>query len=246
MWNGSENHDYKVKILENKKDKINYVFYPYDNPKIDTEEKIKAVVQMFANGSLRKQKVFNEWCVAEGRVFNKIDVVDNINDYRIREIGIGIDYGSVNPTTFVPVALAYNTSNQQWELLRLEIYYHDARKYEDNPTTEYYSNQLREFIFYLKQKYQNIPITEIVIDSEATHYCNRLDADNIPYSKAVKGSGSVDDGVQLLQSLVSKGYFTILRHNSITHFYNNGKCELSGKDEGILEFESYQYDRVNS
>jgi hypothetical protein len=242
---GGDRHPYKEMYIDGKPDAKQYIFYPYDNPLIDTEEKVRQVVEMFPPGSLREQKVFNKWVVAEGKVFDNITTIKEMR-YKIREIVIGIDYGSVNPTTFVPLALCYDSSTSKWKIVRLECYYHDSKVFADNPTTEYYSLQLRMFMLYLKEQYPNIPITRIVIDSEASHFDNRLTVDNIPHETSKKGAGSVNAGVEYLQSLFYKGYFEILDKNSITHFYQDGHYEESGKDESLIEFDSYQYDKIKS
>jgi PBSX family phage terminase large subunit len=105
---GSNRHPYKEEYIDNKPEAVHYTFFPYDNPLLDTEEKIRQVVNMFPPGSLRQQKVFNEWVIAEGKVFQDINIIHEIPSYyTIREIVIGIDYGSVNPTTFVPIALCF-------------------------------------------------------------------------------------------------------------------------------------------
>ena len=141
---GSDRHPYKMDYIDNKPNAIHYTFFPYDNPLLDTKEKIEQVVNMFPPGSLREQKVFNKWVVAEGKVFTKLNVIKEIpSTYVMREIIIGIDYGNVNPTTFVPIALVYDQVQKRWKLVRLKIYYHDSRVEGDNPTTEYYSSQLR-------------------------------------------------------------------------------------------------------
>jgi hypothetical protein len=242
---GGDRHPYKETYIDGKPNAKQYVFFPYDNPLIDTEEKIRQVVEMFPPGSLREQKVFNKWVVAEGKVFDNIKTIKDMK-YIIREIIIGIDYGSVNPTTFVPLALSYDQVQKKWKIVRLECYYHDSKVFQDNPTTEYYSLQLRMFLVYLKSKYPNIPITRIVIDSEASHFDNRLTVDNIPHDISKKGAGSVNEGVEYLQSLFYKGYFEILERPSITHFYNDGRYEESGKDDSLIEFDSYQYDKIKS
>lgn len=242
---GNENHPYKIRYIDTT-DWVKYVFYPFDNPVLDTEEKIKEAVNSFPKGSLREQKVFNKWVIAEGRVFTQINKLHSLDGFVIREIGIGIDYGSVNPTTFVPIALCYHKDSRKWVLVRLEIYYHNPEIEKDEPTTEYYSFQLRMFLAYLKDKYPNIPITEIVIDSEASHFDNRLIADGITHSLAKKGAGSVDNGVQYLQSLFYKEYLYVLNKPSIRYFTNDGHYEESVKDEGILEFEGYRYDKIRS
>lgn len=240
---GSSRHPYKETYIDNKPNAIHYTFYPYDNAKLDTEEKIKEVVEMFPPGSLRQQKVFNEWVIAEGKVFNQLNVITGI-PYMIREIHIGIDYGSVNPTVFVPIALCLD--DRKWKLVRLECYYHNPKDMEDTPTTEYYSLQLRMFMIYLKSKYPGIPIKSVVIDSEASHFDNRLTVDGIQHDLSKKGAGSVNEGVEYLQSLFYKDYLEILQRPSITNFYPNGSYEESGKDESLIEFDSYQYDRIKS
>lgn len=242
---GSERHPYKMKYIDGKPDAIHYTFFPYDNPLLNTKEQMVEVVNMFPPGSLREQKIFNKWVVAEGRVFTEIPIIRELK-YTMREIIIGIDYGSVNPTTFVPMALCYDMANKKWKIVRLECYYHDSKINGDTPTTEYYSLQLRMFLVYLKEKYPNIPITEIVIDSEASHFDNRLDVDNIPHSVSKKGAGSVNEGVEYMQSMFYKDYLEILERQSITNFYPNGQYEESGKDESLIELQSYQYDKIKS
>ncbi len=242
---GNENHPYKVKYIDATNWK-KYVFFPNDNPVLDTVEKIKAAKNSFPKGSLREQKVFNRWVIAEGKVFENINKIKSLEGFTIREIGIGIDYGSVNPTTFVPIALAFHRETRQWKIIRLEIYYHDPKIENDTPTTEYYSWQLRLFLTYLKDKYANVPITEIDIDSEASHFDNRLTTDGIRHSISKKGAGSVDRGVQYMQSLFYKDYLYILERPSIRYFTNDGHYEESVKDEGLIELESYQYDKLKS
>lgn len=243
---GSENHDYKKDYLDKKPNAKHYIFYPFDNPVLNTKEAIEKVVNMFPPGSLREQKIYNRWCVAEGRVFDNINKIDNLNDFTIREIGLGNDYGSVNPTCFVPIALAYHKIKKKWCLVRLQCYYHNPKEQGDTPTTEFYSKQMRLFMVYLKKIYPHIPITTNVIDSEASHFHNRLEVDNLPHSLAKKGAGSVDAGVQHLQSLIQKEYFYILERPSIKLIRDDGTPVLSGKDESLLEYESYQYDSIRS
>lgn len=240
---GNERHPYKLKYIDGI-DAIFYTFYPYDNPILDTEEKIREAVRSF-HGSLREQKVFNRWVTAEGKVFDHLNIINEVH-YNIREIFIGVDYGSVNPTTFVPIALCFDEVKRMWKLVRLECYYHDSKEKGDNPTTEYYSLQLRMFLLYLKSVYPTIPIRQIVIDSEASHFDNRLTVDNIQHETSKKGPGSVNEGVEYMQSLFYKGYLEILKKDSITHFYNDGHYEESGKDESLIELEGYQYDTIKS
>lgn len=243
---GNENHPYKLEYIDGKPGWKKYVFYPYDNPVLDTKEKIKEAIRSFSKGSLREQKVYNKWVIAEGRVFNQINKIDSLEGFIIREIGIGCDYGSVNPTTFVPIALCFHQQTRKWVIVRLGVYYHDPSVENDTPTTEYYSLQFRFFLAYLKDKYPNVPITEFVIDSEAAHFHNRLTVDGIAHTLSKKGAGSVDRDNQYMQSLFYKGYLYILEEPSIRYFTNDGHYEESGKDESLIELESYRYDKLKS
>lgn len=243
---GGENHPYKKDYIDGKPNAIHYSFFPYDNPKLDTEEAIRKVVQMFPKGNLREQKIFNKWVLASGRVFNEINIIESLDNYVFREIGIGIDYGSVHATAFVPIALVYDKINKQWKIIRLECYYHNPNEEKDNPTTEYFSKQLRLFLLYLKQRYPQVPITTMVLDSAAAHFHNRLIADNIPHELTNKKILTVNEGVQYMQSMFYKGYLLIYKKNSIKHFNDDGTPIYSGKDEGVLELESYRYDTVRS
>lgn len=243
---GSESHPYYIDYIEKKPKAKHYTFYPYDNPKLSTEQAIRKVVQMFPPGNLREQKIFNRWVLATGRVFKKINTISDLDNYAFREIGIGIDYGSVHATAFVPLALAYDKINKKWVLIRLEIYYHNPTEEEDTPTTEYFSKQLRLFLLYLKSEYGQVPITTIVLDSAASHFHNRLIADNIPHILINKSEDTVVEGVQYMQSLFYKEYLLIYKQNSIKHIADNGDIVYSGKDDGVLELESYKYDTKTS
>lgn len=245
---GSQNHPYKKDYIDGR-DWVKYVFFPYDNPVLDTEEKIKEAVKSFPAGSLRDQKVFNKWVIATGRCYptiNKISEKEFNDKYIIREIGIGIDYGSSNPTAFGTVALAQNQETRRWNLVLLEKYYHDPKVEGDTPTTEFYSSQLRMFIDYLHKKYLGIPITTITLDSEAAHFSNRLEVDGIRHELAKKNKMSVNESVQYMQSLFYKGFLQLVSSNHIRSFLPSGEAIYGGHDIGLEELESYHYDTIRS
>jgi hypothetical protein len=224
------------------------VFYPYDNPTIDTEEKIRMLKEKFPPGNLRDQKLYCKWVTAEGRVFPHIETIEEEyfkENYIIREIGIGCDYGSVNPTTFCGLALCQNTASGEWELVLIDHYYHDPKVENDTPTTEFYSNQLKQFIDYLHNKYKYVPVNTLVVDSEASHFCNRLEVDGIRHEKAKKNNMSVDESVQLMQSLFYKEYLKVMNIKSIRYF-QNGVPVYREINVGLDELETYHYDKLKS
>ena len=244
---GSQNHPYKKEYID-KREWKQYVFYPYDNPVLDTEEKIKEAVKAFPSGTLRDQKVFNKWVVADGVVFNNIPIITEEEfkeHYLIREIGIGSDYGSVNPTTFCGIALAQNTQTRRWELVLIDTYYHDPKIEGDTPTTEFYSNQLKCYISYLQKKYVGVKVNTLVIDSEASHFSNRLEVDGIRHELAKKNNMTVDKSVQLMQSLFEKELLRKIELPTIRYFIDD-KPIYAGHDIGLEELQSYHYDKIRS
>ena len=243
---GGENHPYKRDYIDNKPKAKHYTFFPYDNPKIDSEDAMKEVLELFPPGNLREQKIFCKWVIATGKVFTKINKINELKGLVFREIIIAIDYGSQHATTFTPLALVYDKSDNKWKILRLEIYYHNGEQEQDNPTTEYFSKQLRLFMLYLKQRYPQVPITSVVLDSAATHFHNRLVADNIPHDLTTKGPDSVVEGVQYMQALFYKEILLIYVRNSIKHINDDLSVIESGKDEGLVELEGYRYDNKTS
>lgn len=241
---GNSRHPYKVKYIDNL-DATKFIFYPYDNPKIDTKEKYDEFIKTYPEGSLREQKIFNKWVVAEGRVFTEINKIHDLKDLHIIQIGIGVDYGNVNPTAFVPIALAYNQKEMRYVAIRLGIYYHDSGADDSKPTTAWYVEQEKAFINYLMNIYPNVPITDNIIDSEAIHFTNALYNAGVDYELATKGAGSVDRGVQQMQSLFYKKVLYTLEEKSITEFKGDVPIKAL-EDLGIIELEGYQYDRQKS
>lgn len=245
---GSQSHPYKKNYID-KRDWKQYIFYPFDNPVLDTEEKIKEAVRSFPEGALREQKVFCKWVVAEGRVFNHISKITEEEfrkNYIIREIGIGCDYGSVNATTFCGIALAQNTITRRWELVFIDTYYHDPKQEGDTPTTEYYSEQLRLYIDHLHKRYPGIEVNTLVIDSEAAHFDNRLTVDGIRHELAKKNNMTVDKSVQLMQSLMYKELLKTIEMPTIRYFMADGTPVYAGHDIALEELESYHYDKLKS
>ena len=50
----------------------------------------------------------------------------------------------------------------------------------------------------------------------------------------------------LYYSLFDKDYLYVLKGNSIEVIYDNNHIQFSGKDDGYLEYQNYQYDKIRS
>ena len=170
----NSHHPYKIKYIDNW-NAYKFTFYPYDNPLIDTKEKYNEAIHTYPDGSaLQDQKIFNKWVVAEGKVFTEINKIKSLEGLHVIEIGIGVDYGNVNPTAFVPIALCFDNREERYKAVRLGIYYHDSGADESKPTTAWYVEQEKAFVEYLNKLFPFVPINDNIVDSEAIHFTNAL------------------------------------------------------------------------
>ena len=127
----------------------------------------------------------------------------------------------------------------------IDTYYHDPKTEGDTPTTEYYSNQIKQFITFLQKKYRSIPVNTLVIDSEASHFSNRLEVDGIRHELAKKNNMTVDKSVQLMQSLFERDLLRKIEQPTIRYFQESQPI-YAGHDIGLEELESYHYDKIRS
>ena len=79
-----------------------------------------------------------------------------------------------------------------------------------------------------------------MLDSEATHFYNRLITDGFRVDLAKKGPGSVNEGVEHLQSLYHRKFLYEMDTPSIRYFQNDGTPVFSGKDEALIELEKVE------
>ena len=100
-------------------------------------------------------------------------------------------------------------------------------------------------MLYLQKKYVGIKVNTLVIDSEASHFSNRLEVDGIRHELAKKNNMTVDKSVQLMQSLFEKEVLRKIELPTIKYFIND-KPVYAGHDIGLEELESYHYDKLKS
>lgn len=189
-----------------------------DNPYLTTfnPEYIEQAKRTFT-GVFYKRNVLGEWANAEGLVYPHFDeevhVVDKLPD-KFDKIYIGIDYGTVHPTTFTMVG-----------------------KYKDNfyVIKEYCKSGRRntQLVSDLVDFMEGYKINGITCDSAAASFILELKSSKIHTKDCIK---SVEDGISFVSSLLGDGRLYIHKSckNLIKEFcsysWDEKKSQSSGKD----------------
>ena len=224
FWNCNPDTPYhyiKQDYLDNQEMKplINHWrFLMDDNPYLTTynPEYIEQAKRTF-KGVFYKRNVLGEWANAEGLVYphfdDEVHIVDTLPE-KFDKIYVGIDYGTVHPTTFTMVG-----------------------KYKDNlyVIKEYCKSGKRntQLVSDLMSFIDGYKINGITVDSAAASFILELKNYKITTKDCVK---AVEDGISFVSSLLgdNKLYVHKSCKNLIKEFYSYSwdekKSQTSGKD----------------
>jgi PBSX family phage terminase large subunit len=172
-----------------------------DNPSL-TEE-YKESLKAEYTGLWYRRFVKGEWCLAEGAIFDAFDpdvhVVDTLPNID-RWIGLGIDYGTVNP--FAAELLALGTDGV---LYIVSEYYYDSKIKYRQMTDDEYSVAVRDWLSRIPVPGSDGSTAGVspqwtVIDPSATSFRLKLHQDGMP---SVLADNSVLPGIRMLASLIA-------------------------------------------
>jgi PBSX family phage terminase large subunit len=172
-----------------------------DNPSL-TEE-YKAAIRAEYTGLWYERYVKGRWCLAEGAIYDMFDparhVVQELPPI-IKWIGLGVDYGTVNPFAAELLGLGADGVlyvGAEW--------YHDSKTAYRQLTDDDYSQAVRDWLEGLP-----IPGSDLtgirpdwtVIDPSATSFRLRLHQDGLT---TVLGDNAVLPGIRTVASLLATG-----------------------------------------
>lgn len=168
-------------------------------------------------GVFYQRNVLGEWAIAEGRVYpafdDSIHVVEELPG-KFDKIYIGIDYGTVHPTTFTMVGK------------RKDNYYVIKEYCKSGRRNTQLVSDLIEFM-------EGYKIDGITCDSAAASFILELKSKKIYTKDCIK---SVEDGISYVSSLLGDGRLFVHSSckNLIKEFYSYSwdekKSQSSGKD----------------
>ena len=172
-------------------------------------------------GVFYKRNVLGEWAIAEGRVYDAFDselhVLDQLpheedEDFAYDEIYVGVDYGSVHPTTFTMVGI----KNEICYVIK-----------EYCQAGQINSVLARDFIDFI----DGWNVDGITVDSAAKAFILELNDKGIYTADCIK---DVQDGISLVSQLIGeqKLYVASSCTNLISEFYTYSWDEKKSISQG--------------
>ncbi|MGW6499345.1 PBSX family phage terminase large subunit [Nonomuraea angiospora] len=184
-----------------------------DNPSLDPAyvSNLKAEY----SGLWYRRYVLGEWCMAEGAVYDMFDPDRDIVDtlpLMERWIGVGVDYGTVNPFNALLVGASVPDEHGQRRIYFASELRYDSKKERRQLTDAEYSKRLQHWL-------ENIPASHgpgtygvrpdwLVVDPSAASFITQLYHDGFA---PIAGDNSVLDGIRTVSNLIAAGNLKVHR-----------------------------------
>lgn len=172
-----------------------------DNPSLDPG--YVAALKLEYVGLWHRRYILGQWCLAEGAVYDMWDPDRHVVDVlpRIRGwVGLGVDYGTVNPFAALLLALG-----EDGRLYLTNEWRYDSRAAHRQLTDVEYSKRLRAWLDAVK--WPRSPLVGVrpdwtVVDPSAASFVTQLYHDGVTPTLAANG---VLDGIRQVSSLLATG-----------------------------------------
>lgn len=182
-----------------------------DNPSLTDE--YKAALRAEYVGLWFRRFVLGEWVAAEGAVFDMWDpdrhVVawDQVPVIR-RWLGVGVDYGTTNPTDALIGGIGVDNV-----IYLLSEYRHDSRQARRQLTDPELSEGVRTWLSqvrYPRSQLRGVSPEIVCVDPAAASFRQQLFRDGLPASLA---NNKVLDGIRTMSSLLAAGKLKVVGEN---------------------------------
>lgn len=176
-----------------------------------------------------KRYILGLWVAAEGAIYDMFDesrhVVSELPEFA--SIVVGIDYGTVNPTSFI--ALGYDIRERRW--IAFKEYYYDSTKTGRQKTDAEYAKDLIEFL-------KDVHPSNVLVDPSAASF--RVTLRQMGVHGLMDADNSVLDGIRSVATGLTSGRLVI--HESCTHLIEefpgycwDSKAQANGEDKPIKQ-----------
>jgi PBSX family phage terminase large subunit len=183
-----------------------------DNPALDPAY-VEALKREYV-GLWHRRFIEGVWCLAEGAVFDMWDEARHVVDILppiLRWVGLGVDYGSVNPFAALLLGLGAPEQDGKQRLYFVDEWRWDSKLQRRQLTDHEYSQRLRGWLAQVP-----IPHTELrgvhpewtVVDPSAASFRTQLYQDGLT---PTLGDNSVLDGIRLISSLLATDRLKVAR-----------------------------------
>jgi PBSX family phage terminase large subunit len=202
----------KFLLREGELDLRSWHFTLDDNPALDPVY-VEALKREYV-GLWYRRFIEGAWCLAEGAVFDMWDEARHVVDILppiLRWVGLGVDYGSVNPFAALLLGLGAPEQDGKQRLYFVDEWRWDSKLQRRQLTDHEYSQRLRDWLGQVP-----IPHTELrgvrpewtVVDPSAASFRTQLYQDGLT---PTLGDNRVLDGIRLMSSLLATNRLKVAR-----------------------------------
>jgi len=199
-----------------------------DNPFLpdDYKERLKQTNK----GLYYKRYILGHWCQAEGAIYDFFEesqhTLEKPPSYAKYYL-VGVDYGTVNPTSFVLIGVNDDVTPIIWVE---KEYYYDSKKMGRQKTDAEFAYDLAKFI-------ELYNVKRIYVDPSAASFKNELRRHSI---KTTDANNDVLDGIRTVSSLMSSQQIKICKEckniiREIQSYVWDEKASLKGEDKPVKQ-----------
>jgi PBSX family phage terminase large subunit len=173
-----------------------------DNPALDPA--YVAALKAEYTGLWYRRFILGEWCLAEGAVFDCWDPDRHVVDILpaiTRWVGLGVDYGTVNPFAALLLGLGAPEQDGRQRLYLTREWRYDSRLHHRQLTDVEYSERLRGWLAPVRPEWT-------VVDPSAASFVLQLHRDGLTPTLA---DNSVMDGLRTVSSLLARDLLKVHR-----------------------------------
>lgn len=163
-------------------------------------------------GLFYRRFILGDWCLAHGSIYDMWDPARHVVDvmpFMRRWVGVGVDYGTVNP--FAALLVGVGEDNR---LYVVSEYRHDSAKAYRQLTDAQYSEGVRNWLGGVRRPGEHgrpygVRPDWIFVDPSAASFMNQLWSDNVP--GVTPAVNDVLDGIRSVSVALGSGLLSVHR-----------------------------------
>lgn len=222
-------HWLKRDYLTDNPDVKSWQFTLYDNPELTASEREYLCRQY--KGIWYQRFIEGRWVQAQGAIYDFFDAKLHVIDFAPGQAEyylLGVDYGTVNPCSFVLVGVNRSKFPNVWVE---DVYYYDSKVSQRQKTDTEYAADLVKFIggYGVRAVYVDPSAASFKLELARSGVQNLYDAEN-----------EVIDGIRMVSKYLNNGTLKICRKcdaliKEIQSYVWDPKCAKLGEDKPLKE-----------
>lgn len=223
-----------------------YSFTIYDNPFL-TPEFVRKLEQSYT-GVFRRRNILGEWCMAEGAIYDAWDPARHVLDFDEipqldRWLGVGVDYGTINPFHAVDLGIGPAPRGQDGRALYVTSEYrYDSKASYRQMSNREYADAMRSWLRRVPHpsapQVRGFEPETVAVDPSATYF--RVELHKMGMT-SVGADNRVTAGIADMSSLIAADRFYVCRQGApglikeIPDYVWDPKAALRGEDAPLKQ-----------